>query len=173
MLSVGRRVARGATTVAVQRFYDGGHSVADCVKAFGFSKQTWHAAVNAGRIIPRPAQTPIAELCVAGTPRSRGNLKRRLLREGLKEERCEGCGLHQWQGVPLPLALHHVNGDRDDNRLIIPGATCHLCQAAGGERRRHVVDGPCARRRRVSDAPPAEGRRDVSVMLGTMGVLDL
>jgi hypothetical protein len=102
-----------------------------------------------------------------------GNLKRRLLREGLKEERCEGCGLHRWQGVPLPLALHHVNGDRDDNRLIIPGATCHRCQAAGGERRRHVVDGPCARRRRVSDAPPAEGRRDVSVMLETMGVLDL
>jgi DNA-binding CsgD family transcriptional regulator len=74
------RFARRYGWVEVQRFYDAGHSVAECVEAFGFSKQTWHAAVNAARVVPRPTVTPIATLCAADTPRSRGNLKRRLLR---------------------------------------------------------------------------------------------
>ena len=143
------RCARRYDWVAIQRFYDTGHSVADCVEAFGFSKQTWHAAVNAGRIIPRPALTPIAELCVSGTQRSRGNLKRRLLREGLKEERCEGCGLHRWQGVPLPLSLHHINGDRDDNRLENLQLLCPNCHAltanfSGRKRRSQLVDAEAA-----------------------------
>jgi DNA-binding CsgD family transcriptional regulator len=143
------RCARRYDWAAVQRFYDDGHSVADCVDAFGFSKQTWHAAVNAGRVVPRPAMTPIAALCVADTPRTRGNLKRRLLREGLKEGRCEGCGLHRWQGRTLPLALHHVNGDRDDNRLENLEILCPNCHAltanfAGRNRRPYVADAEAA-----------------------------
>lgn len=139
------RCARRYDWAAVQRFYDDGHSVADCVEAFGFSKQTWHAAVNAGRVVPRPAITPIAALLVADTPRSRGNLKRRLVREGIKEERCEGCGLHQWQGRALPLALHHVNGDRDDNRLENLEILCPNCHAltanfSGRNRRALVIE---------------------------------
>jgi DNA-binding CsgD family transcriptional regulator len=143
------RCARRYDWAAVQRFYDDGHSVAACVAAFGFSKQTWHAAVNAGRVVPRPTVTPIAALCVADTPRSRGNLKRRLVREGLKEERCEGCGLHRWQGRALALALHHVNGDRDDNRLENLEILCPNCHAltenfAGRNRRTYVVDAEAA-----------------------------
>jgi DNA-binding CsgD family transcriptional regulator len=122
---VDARFARRYDWVEVQRFYDAGHGVAECVEAFGFSKQTWHAAVNAGRVVPRPTLTPIATLCAADTPRSRGNLKRRLLREGLKEARCEGCGLHRWQGHAVPLALH-----------------CHALTAnfSGRKRRVHADD---------------------------------
>jgi DNA-binding CsgD family transcriptional regulator len=138
---VDARCARRYDWAAVQRFYDDGHSVADCVAAFGFSKQTWHAAVNAGRVSPRPVLTPIAALCVADVPRSRANVKRRLLAEGLKEHRCERCGIHRWQGDLLPLALHHVNGDRDDNRienleLLCPN--CHALTPNFAGRNRHV-----------------------------------
>jgi DNA-binding CsgD family transcriptional regulator len=138
---VDARFARRYDWGAVQRFYDEGHGVAECAAAFGFSKQTWHAAVNAGKVVPRPAATPISALCVADTPRSRANLKRRLVGDGFKEQRCEACGLHRWQACPLPLALHHVNGDRDDNRLenlelLCPN--CHALTANFSGRNRHV-----------------------------------
>jgi hypothetical protein len=80
---VDERCARRYDWGAVQRFYTAGHSVTECVEAFGFSRQSWHAAVNTGKLVPRPASTPIAELCAAGTSRDRGNIKRRLVREGL------------------------------------------------------------------------------------------
>jgi DNA-binding CsgD family transcriptional regulator len=147
--AVDARFARRYDWATVQRFYDDGHGVAECVEAFGFSKQTWHAAVNAGKVVPRPTVTPIATLCVADTPRSRGNLKRRLVREGLKEVRCEGCGLHRWQGRALPLALHHVNGDRDDNRLENLELLCPNCHAltanfSGRNRRAQLADAEAA-----------------------------
>ena len=45
---VDERGARRYDWVAVQRYYDEGHSVRDCVAQFGFSRQTWHAAVQRG-----------------------------------------------------------------------------------------------------------------------------
>src|SRR5271157_528691 len=43
------------------------------------------------------------------------NLRLRLLREGVKEHRCEKCGNTEWQGKPIPLELEHKNGIRNDN----------------------------------------------------------
>ncbi|HEY5262218.1 MAG TPA: hypothetical protein VIJ33_08905 [Solirubrobacteraceae bacterium] len=62
---------------------------------------------------------PIDELLASGTPRNRMNLKKRLLAAGLKDPRCEDCGLDSWRGQVLSLTLHHLNGLRDDNRLLI------------------------------------------------------
>jgi DNA-binding CsgD family transcriptional regulator len=114
---IDERCARRYDWVAVQRHYDAGHTVRECMATFGFVSKTWFSAVSRGAIIPRPSSTPIAELCVAGTYRGRFNLKARLLRAGLKDGRCERCGLVDWRGKPITLALHHVNGVRNDNRL--------------------------------------------------------
>jgi hypothetical protein len=54
---------------------------------------------------------------VAGRRVNRYHLKRRLLAAGLKDERCESCGISEWLGAPLSMALHHINGDGNDNRL--------------------------------------------------------
>ena len=78
------RCARRYDWPAVQAFYDGGASVRGCVTTFGFSKETWHAAVKRGDIVARPAAMPLSELFVAGTYRGREHLKRRLLAAGLK-----------------------------------------------------------------------------------------
>jgi DNA-binding CsgD family transcriptional regulator len=126
---IDERCSRRYDWDAVQRYYDQGNSVRDCIKAFGFSSASWAEAVKRGAVMPRPAGIPIEELLVADTYRGRFNLKLRLLREGLKEERCERCGLMDWRGLPLTLALHHVNGKRNDNRLENLELLCPNCHS--------------------------------------------
>ena len=71
----------------------------------------------------------MTELLVAGPKRSRGHLKVRLLRAGLKENRCEECGITEWRAKPLNMALHHINGDGNDNRLENIRFLCPNCHA--------------------------------------------
>ena len=113
----------------VQRYYDAGHSITDCQKHFGFARKTfWDAAVR-GDIITRPNGIPLDKLLVAGPKRHRGSIKVRLLSAGLKENRCEECGIADWRGKPLSMALHHVNGDGNDNRLENLKLVCPNCHS--------------------------------------------
>jgi DNA-binding CsgD family transcriptional regulator/5-methylcytosine-specific restriction endonuclease McrA len=127
--SVDERCARRYDWRAVQEYYDAGHSVRSCIQTFGFSAASWSDAVRRGAVVARPNATPIAELLVADTYRGRYNLKLRLLREGLKEDRCERCGVTDWCEEPLTLALHHVNGKRNDNRLENLQLLCPNCHS--------------------------------------------
>jgi 5-methylcytosine-specific restriction endonuclease McrA len=113
----------------VQRYYDAGHTVRECAEHFGFSKQTWHSAALRGAVRPRPRAIPLGELLVGNRKRGRFNLKIRLLRAGLKDGRCEECGLMDWRGRPLSMALHHVNGDGRDNRLENLRLLCPNCHS--------------------------------------------
>lgn len=56
-------------------------------------------------------------------------LKNRLLEEGLKECKCEKCNNTEWLGKPIPLELHHINGDRTDNRFENLQILCPNCHA--------------------------------------------
>jgi DNA-binding transcriptional ArsR family regulator len=113
----------------VQRYYDEGHSITECQEHFGFARQTWHQARKRGAVKPRPQAIPITELLVAGRKRNRSHIKRRLLGAGLKENRCERCGLTEWLGRPLAMELHHVNGDGNDNRLENLELLCGNCHS--------------------------------------------
>ena len=133
------RFARRYDWAAIARYYEAGHSPAECRAAFGFTKPTWHDAIRRGVIVPRPARLPLEELLRAGVRRNRGHLKQRLFDAGLKLRRCEACGLTGWLGIPIALTLHHVNGDRHDNRLENLQILCPNCHAQtdtfGGRKR--------------------------------------
>ena len=126
---VDERGARRYDWDEVQRYYDEGKSVRECISRFGFSRHSWHAAVQRGAIVPRAYPMPMERLLVANTYRSRHNVKLRLLREGIKENRCEICGLTDWLGKPVSMALHHVNGDGRDNRLENLQMLCPNCHS--------------------------------------------
>lgn len=111
----------------VQKFYDAGNGVTACIERFGFSRATWHEAVKRGAVVSRPQAMPIGQLLVGR--RHRSHVKLRLLRSGHLGDRCDLCGIDEWQGLPLALCLHHVNGVGDDNRLENLQLLCPNCHS--------------------------------------------
>ena len=56
-------------------------------------------------------------------------VRKKLLEEGYKEYRCECCGLTEWLNRPIPLELHHIDGDRTNNTLENYMLLCPNCHA--------------------------------------------
>jgi DNA-binding transcriptional ArsR family regulator len=123
------RAARRYDWTAIQQAHDSGLSIRECCAQFGCSRSAWHDAVNAGKLAPRSHMIPLEELLSNGRRCSRGHLRSRILKAGLKEERCEECGLSEWRGRPLRVTLHHVNGDAYDNRLENLSFLCPNCHS--------------------------------------------
>jgi transposase-like protein len=139
-ISPDERFARRYDWSEIQRAYDSGLSVRQCARRFGFNLASWHQAVQRGDVVARPQAMPIERLLVVGRRTSRHHLKLRLLKEGLKENRCEQCGIAEWRGKALNMQLHHINGDGSDNRLeniIFLCANCHSQTDTYGGRNGH------------------------------------
>lgn len=55
-------------------------------------------------------------------------VKEKLIKEGLKEDVCEECGCPaEWNGRPLSLELHHIDGNSNNNELSNLKILCPNC----------------------------------------------
>lgn len=124
------KCARRYDWTEIQRAYDSWLSVRQCAARFGFNLATWHHAKQRGKVVARPHAMPIELLLVTNRHQtSRTHLKQRLIAAGLKENRCERCGLTEWNGEPFSMQLHHRNGNGKDNRLENIEFLCANCHA--------------------------------------------
>ncbi len=82
------------------------------------------------RFTPLKKSMPLSEILVKHSPFVNANhLKERLLKEGIKERKCECCGNTEWMGKPIALELHHINAVKDDQRLENLVLLCPNCHA--------------------------------------------
>lgn len=56
-------------------------------------------------------------------------LKFRLIEDGVKEYKCECCGNIMWNDKPIPLELHHKDGNHFNNELSNLEILCPNCHA--------------------------------------------
>lgn len=72
---------------------------------------------------------PLIEYLTLDSRCSRHILKERLLKEGYKRNVCEVCGISEWNGKPLVMQIHHIDGDTKNNTLDNLMMICPNCHA--------------------------------------------
>ena len=131
----------GDTTGMRSRGSQQGHARDGVLSAFRFLKgDLAQGGASAGEFSPRSHLIPLSELLVKGRRTSRAHLKGRLIAAGIKENRCEICGISTWLGQPLSAQLHHGTATELDNRLEniqLLCANCHSQTETYGGRNGH------------------------------------
>lgn len=92
-----------------------------------FTGQGW----NVGKMYRNFSKTFTLEeiLIEKSTYTSTGRLKNRLIKEGIKKNICEECGISEWNGKKITLHLDHKNGDNLDNRIENLKILCPNCHS--------------------------------------------
>ena len=71
---------------------------------------------------------PLSTVLVKGSTFNQQHLAKRLVKEGVIENKCGLCGQKPtWKGKPLRLALNQINGVKDDLRLVNLRLLCPNC----------------------------------------------
>lgn len=57
------------------------------------------------------------------------HIRKKLLKESLKKHECERCHNTHWNGLLIPLEVHHKDGDKSNNDLSNLMMLCPNCHA--------------------------------------------
>jgi hypothetical protein len=71
---------------------------------------------------------PLSEILDGKHPQySSSKLRLRLISEGIKEAKCEVCGITEWNDQPTPLELDHIDGNNSNHVLANLRILCPNC----------------------------------------------
>lgn len=88
-----------------------------------FKGQGWNKGMTG---LDETAVFPLEKLLDKNTKVKGNALKNKLVAQGLRENKCEICGL---SGEEITLELHHINGDHFDNRIENLQILCPNCHS--------------------------------------------
>lgn len=91
-----------------------------------FTGQGWNVGE---RFLPVIKKYSLEDILVKGSKYKSFRLKERLLDAKIKTHICESCGNIEWMGNPIPLELHHIDGDNTNNELSNIQLLCPNCHA--------------------------------------------
>lgn len=108
---------------------------------------------NKGRNFIRE-KTPLEEVMVENSTYNRGNLKKRLLKNGMLENKCKICGQDEiWNGQKIVMVLDHINGINNDHReenlrMLCPNCNSQQPTFAGRQNKKYYYCEECREERK-------------------------
>jgi Zn finger protein HypA/HybF involved in hydrogenase expression len=90
-----------------------------------FTGQGWNQGL---KFKPNPAKD-LKDIMVKNSTYQSYKLLHRMIKEGIKVWKCEKCGNTEWNGNPIPLELHHIDGDNTNHTLENLQILCPNCHA--------------------------------------------
>lgn len=122
-----------------------------------------------------------------------GKLKTKLVKEGILENKCACCGISEWNGKPIVLQLHHIDGNHNNNNLenlqilcpnchsqtenycgnsnkVVEYNTCELCGEKIGKQAKYCVDCAHFLRRKVNRPTKEELIKDKETLKSFVAV---
>lgn len=92
-----------------------------------FTGKAWNTGT---RFTKFSREYKLEEILVENSPyKSSSKLKNRLIKEGLKDSKCEICKNFKWLNQEIKLEIHHINGINTDNRIENLQVLCPNCHA--------------------------------------------
>jgi hypothetical protein len=95
-----------------------------------FTGKGWCKAEKHEEFVQKFIEHPLKDVLVKNSNYLHAyGLKRKLLKAKILEDKCYKCGITTWHNESISLHIHHINGNRTDNRIKNLTILCPNCHS--------------------------------------------